>query len=84
MLLYNFKVSVEMIVASVKKIGVKVIIELCQSILNGREMFDEWKTTVIVPIFKGKGDMMSCGLYKGVKLLEHAMKIVERVLERQI
>ena len=27
---------------------------------------------------------MSCGSYSGVKLLEHAMKIVERVLERRI
>ena len=50
----------------------------------GRGMPDEWKTSVIVPIFKGKGDVMSCGSYRGVKLLEHAMKIVERVLERQI
>ena len=35
-------------------------------------------------IFKGKGDVMSCGSYRGVKLLEHAMKIIERVLERRI
>ena len=28
--------------------------------------------------------MMSCGSYRGVQLLEHAMKIVERVLERRI
>ena len=27
---------------------------------------------------------MSGGSYRGVKLLEHAMKIVERVVERQI
>ena len=27
---------------------------------------------------------MTCGLYRGVKLLKHAMKIVERVLERRI
>ena len=47
-------------------------------------MPDEWKTSVAVPIFKKKGDVMSCGSYKGVKLLEHAMKIVERVLERRI
>ena len=47
-------------------------------------MPDEWKTSVIVPIFKGKGDAMSCGSYRGVKLLEHAMKIFERVLGRQI
>ena len=39
---------------------------------------------MIVPIFKEKGDVMSCGSYKGVKLLKHAMKIVERVLEGQI
>ena len=42
------------------------------------------KTSVIVPIFKGKGDVMSCVSCRGVKLLEHAMKIVKRVLERQI
>ena len=34
---------------------------------------------MIVPIFKGKGNVMSCGSYRVVKLLEHAMKIVERV-----
>ena len=39
------------------------------------------KTSVIVPIFKGKSGVMSCESYRGVKLLEHAMKIVERVLE---
>ena len=27
---------------------------------------------------------MSCGSYRGVKLLEHATKIVERILERRI
>ena len=35
---------------------------------------------MVVPIFKGKGDVMSCGAR--VKCLEHAMKIVERMLER--
>ena len=27
---------------------------------------------------------MDCGAYRGVKLLEHAMKIDERVLEKRI
>ena len=40
--------------------------------------------SVVIPIIKGKGDVMSCGVYRGVKLLEHAMKIVERVLESRI
>ena len=37
-----------------------------------------------MPIFKGKGDVMSCESYRGVKLLEHAKKIVEKVLGKQI
>ena len=37
---------------------------------------------MIVPIFKGMGDVMSCGSFRQVKLLEHATKIVERVLEK--
>ena len=77
------EVSVEMIVGS-GEIGVKVMMELCQRVLDGREMSDEWKTNVILPIFKRKGDVMSCGLYREVKLLAHAMKIVKRVLERRI
>ena len=75
------EVSVEMIVAS-GEIGKKVMMEQCQRVLDGRGML-EWKS-VIVPIFKGKDDVMSCGSYRGVKLLEHAMKTVERVLEGKI
>ena len=47
-------------------------------------MPEEWKTSVVVAIFKGKGDVMDCGAYRGVKLLEHAMMIVERVLENRM
>lgn len=77
------EVSVEMIAAS-GEIGISVMVELCQGVLDGKGMPDDWAQSVLVPIFKGKGDAMSCGAYRGVKLLEHAMKIVERVLEKRI
>ena len=77
------EISVEMTVTS-DEIGIKVMMELYQRVLDGRGMPDEWKTSVIVPIFKGKGDVMSSRSCNGVKLLEHAMKIVERVQERRI
>ena len=38
-------------------------------------MLDELVLSVVIPIFKGKRDAMSCRAYRGVKLLEHAMKI---------
>jgi len=39
---------------------------------------------VILPIYKGKGDPMEYGSYRGIKLLEHAMKVVERIFEHRI
>ena len=51
--------------------------ELCHKILDGKEMPEDWATSVAIPISKVKGDIMNCGMYMGVRLLEHAIKIVE-------
>ena len=32
-------------------------------------------------VYKGKGDALTCGSYRGIKLLEHAKKVLERVIE---
>ena len=77
------EVNMDMIIAS-GKFGVGVIKKLCERVLDGKGMPEEWKTSVVVPIVKGKGDVMGCGVYRRIKLLEHAMKIVERVLENKI
>ena len=55
-------------------VGIRVLIELCQIILNGKGMPTDLATSIAIPIFKGKGDIMNCGMYRGAKLLEHAMK----------
>ena len=39
---------------------------------------------MVLPIYKGKGDPMECGSYRGIKLLEHAMKVVERIFQHRI
>ena len=77
------EVDSEIIIAS-GDTRIKVMVEVCQRVLDGRGMPEERKTSVVVPIFKGKGYVMSCGAYRGVKVLELAMKIVERVLEKRI
>ena len=38
----------------------------------------------MVNVYKGKGDALTCGSYRGIKLLEHAMKVLERVIERRV
>ena len=38
----------------------------------------------MVSILKWKGDIRSCSCYGAVKLLEHGMKVVERVLVKRL
>ena len=58
--------------------------EICQKVLNGFEMPVEWALSIVVPIFKGNGDIRNCSCYGAVELLEHGMKVVERELEKKL
>ena len=64
--------------------GVEVLRQIGNTLLEGGEMPEDWKVSTLVPIYKGKGSVLECGSYRGVKLLEQGMKVVERVLERRI
>ena len=57
-------------------VGIRALMEQCQRIQDGKGMRADWATSLANPMFKGKGNIMNCGMYRGVKLLEHAMKIV--------
>ena len=45
---------------------------------------DDWRKSILVPVYKGKGDPLVCGSYRAIKLLEQQMKVPERVLEKRI
>ena len=47
--------------------------EICQRVLDRFGMSVEWALSIVVPIFKGKGDIRNCSFYRAVKLLEHGM-----------
>ena len=47
-------------------------------------MPEEWKKSEIVPIYTQKGDPLECENFRGFKLLEHGMKIFEKILERRL
>ena len=44
----------------------------------------EWALGIVVPIMNGKGDIRNCSCYRAVTLLEHGMKVVERVFEKRL
>ena len=43
-----------------------------------------WGHSWMVSIYKGKGDALECNSYRGIKLLEHAMKVFERVIKARL
>ena len=47
-------------------------------------MPDEWRRSVIIPLYKGKKDIKECGNYRGIKLMSHTMKLWERIIELRI
>ena len=47
-------------------------------------MLEDWKTSVVVPIYKEKGDVTNCKAYRKAKLLEDGMKMIKKVLEKRI
>jgi hypothetical protein len=47
-------------------------------------MLDEWSQSILVPIFKNKGDVQSCTNNRGIKLLSYTMKLWERTIEHRL
>jgi hypothetical protein len=53
-------------------------------IFQSNKMPDEWRQSILVPIFKNKGDVPSCTNYRGIKLMSHTIKLWERIIEHRL
>ncbi|KAK3513152.1 hypothetical protein QTP70_007486 [Hemibagrus guttatus] len=73
--------SVEQKVDKIRKDEVR---SLFNRVLESERMPEEWRRSVLVPIFKNKGDVQSCSNYRGMKLMSHTMKLWERVVEARL
>jgi hypothetical protein len=58
--------------------------KLFNPIFRSNKMPDEWRRSILVPIFKNKGDVQSCANYRGIKLMSHTMKLWERIIEHRL
>lgn len=45
-------------------------------------MSDVWKKSYFVPIYKNKGVVQECGIYRGIRLMSHTMKVGESYREK--
>jgi hypothetical protein len=68
-------------------LGARAIVwltKLFNLIFRSNKMPEEWRRSILVPIFKNKEDVQSCTNYRGIKLMSHTMKLWERVIEHRL
>ena len=58
--------------------------ELFNMVLKEGRIPNDWSKSWMISIYKSKGDALDCGSYRGIKLLEHVMKLFERIIEVRI
>ena len=73
-------VVLEMIISSKEHIAPHLT-KLANCIIFKEKIPEDWNMSHIINCFKGKGDPLVMGNYRGLKLLEHVIKILERVIE---
>ena len=61
--------------------GVPMIRDLAAAIIRDGKVPSDWEQSFIVCLYKGKGDALERGNYRGLKLTEQVMKVLERVVD---
>ena len=61
--------------------GASVIRDLAAAIIRDGKVPSDWEQGFIVCLYKGKGDALERGNYRGLKLAEQVMKVLERIVD---
>lgn len=67
------------------QIGCEWLATLFNKIMINHDPLPEaFRDSFLIPFFKNKGDASLCTNYRGIKLIPHTLKILERVLDKRI
>ena len=64
--------------------GATMIRDLSTAIIRDGKVPTDWEQSFIVCLYKCKDDALDRGNYRGLKLTEQAMKILERIVDGHI
>ena len=76
-------ISIELIKAA-GEAGVELLWRVCRAVWKDEIAPMEWRQSIIIPIWKRKGDRRECSQYRGVSLLSQSSKVFARILEKRI
>ena len=74
----------EEVCKSLGRTGVNFLKETLNKVTDEQKIPDIWRKSILIPIFKNKGDIMNCGNYRGIKPMCHSMKVYERVHQNRL
>ena len=66
------------------KMGIKFLTRLFNRLLMGEPMPKKWRRSVLIPVYKNKGDAQCCGNYRVIKLISHTMKIWKKIITARL
>ena len=66
------------------EIGARRTKRLLNTCMRQCKVLEDWRIGLIVPIWKRKGDAQDPGKYRGISLLSHIMKLLERILDKML
>ena len=64
--------------------GVEWLAKISNNVLKTGLMPNEWRESIIVPVYKNKGDVQECGNYRGIKLTSHTLKTWEQLIDTRL
>ena len=63
------------------EVGIELLTELTEVVFCNGVIPTDWQESFILNLYKGKGDALERGNYRGLKLTDQVMKLLERVLD---
>ena len=63
------------------EVGIQLLTELAEVVFCNGVIPTDWQESFILNLYKGKGDALERGNYRGLKLTDQVMKLLERVLD---
>src|SRR4051812_42115154 len=76
-------VAADMLKAA-EEAAVKWVTDICNEVVRSGVVPADWRRSWMVNVYKGKGNALECSSYRGIKLLDHVLKVLERVLEARL
>ncbi|XP_064089186.1 uncharacterized protein LOC135203382 [Macrobrachium nipponense] len=63
--------------------GIDILWQLMKKIMKSEMIAEKWRESILIPIFKEKGDIQCCENYRGIELMSHTLKVFERIMDER-